>query len=176
MDGEPQEVVEAYLSKGHLTSARWEHPPDTACGTDVKIRAVEVVRAEGGSDAAVPFDEPIRLRFEHEVREPVHGLWLRMQIRDMSGTIIMTTSNNDVAREAVMWEKGAYSHTVELPGGLLRPGRYVISATAKLKLLTLDEHENVLGFDIVPVGSSKGGRRGILTPMLPWIREEGPGP
>jgi lipopolysaccharide transport system ATP-binding protein len=167
MDADPQEVVETYLTRDDLSAGRWEHPSDQSCGRDVRINAIEVLDSDDKPDPAIPFEEPVRIGIEHEVSQPVHGLLLKMQVNDMSGTTILTTSNVDMDPTATSWEPGTYVYRFEVPGGLLHPGRYVLSATAKLKHMKLDEHENVLVFDVLPSESSKG-RKGIITPQLRW--------
>jgi lipopolysaccharide transport system ATP-binding protein len=173
MDGDPQEVVETYLSRGGVGSGRWVHPAAADCGEQVRINAIEVLGVSDRPEAGVPFDEPVRIRIEHQVMRPTRGLWIRAHIHDMSGTLVLTSSNvdTDVDEDSTQWEPGTYRHTFEIPGGLVRPGRYMISAKARIKLTTLDEHENVLDFDILPIGFTRG-RRGVITPVLSWKRED----
>jgi lipopolysaccharide transport system ATP-binding protein len=166
-DGDAQEVVESYLTRDDLRLGRWEHPCGMTCGEDVRVSAVEVLDADGTPDPAVPFEEPVRIGVSHQVINAVRGLLLKLEVSDVSGTVILTTSNVDVDPLSSDWEPGAYSHRFEIPGGLLHPGRYVLSVTAKLKHMKLDEHENVLVFDVLPSESSKG-RKGIITPQLRW--------
>jgi lipopolysaccharide transport system ATP-binding protein len=170
MDGDAQEVVEAYLSRGGIGSGRWVHPEDPECGADVQIRSIEVLSSDGRPDADIPFEQPIRIRIEHEVRKPVRGYWIRAHIHDMGGTLVITTANTDAdATPGSMGEEpGVYSHTFEIPGGLLRPARYMISAKAKVKHGVLDDHENALQFDVLPIGKVRGRKGGVLTPLLSW--------
>jgi lipopolysaccharide transport system ATP-binding protein len=170
MDGEPQKVVESYLTRDDSSSARWEHPQDPSCGRQVRVSALEVLRPDGSPSPSIPFEEAIRIRVSNEVREGVHGLGLNVRIKDSSGTVILTTSNLDVDPEPEEWGPGMYAHSFEIPGGLLRPGRYVISAKAKVRHMVLDEHEHCLGFDVLPIGYAKS-RAGVIAPMLTWTRE-----
>ena len=119
MDGDPQEVVEAYLSRGGVGAGRWVHPSDQPCGSDVRIRSIEVLSTNGRPDGDIPFSDPIRIRVEHEVSRPVRGLWIRAHIHDMSGTLVLTTSNvdTDVEPGSMQWEPGTYKHTFEIQGG-----------------------------------------------------------
>ena len=171
MDGDPQEVVEAYLSRGGVSSGRWVHPPDATCGSEVRIESIEVLGVGERPEPGVPFDEPVRICIEHRVTQPVRGMWIRAHIHDMSGTLVLTTSNTDDDKSTTQWEPGTYRQTFEIPGALIRPGRYLVSARAKFKNTMLDEHENVLDFDVLPIGFSRG-RRGVITPVLPWKLEQ----
>ena len=44
----------------------------------------------------------------------------------------------------------------------------MISAKAKMKHSVLDDHENALQFDVLPIGPAKGRSGGVLTPILSW--------
>jgi lipopolysaccharide transport system ATP-binding protein len=172
MDGDPQTVVESYLTQGYTSDARWEHPKEMECGQDVRMKSIEILGPDGRPDAHVPFEEPVRILVEHEVRKPVQGLALNLRILDTTGTVILTTGNLDAAPEENSdWEIGTYRHTVDIPGSLLRPGRYVITAIAKVRHMKLDEHEHCLGFEVMPIRFTKK-RIGVIMPMLPWVPQD----
>lgn len=172
MDGSPTDVVEAYLSEGHASGTRWEHPADADCGRHVKVTSVEVERSDGTPSASIPFEEPTRIRLEVDVARPAAGVMVAIHISDMSGMLIIATSNRDVRDNdaAGDLEPGQHRFTTQIPGALLRPGRYMISAVATIQRIKLDEHEYVLAFDIMP--RPKKGRRGIIMPLLAWERED----
>ena len=58
----------------------------------------------------------------------------------------------------------------EIPGSLLRPARYMVSAIARIAHVRLDEHDHALSFDVIPIGATRN-RRGVITPILPWAHE-----
>jgi lipopolysaccharide transport system ATP-binding protein len=173
MDGDPQEVVEAYLSEGHASDGRWAHPPDMDCGKEMRLHSVEIVGADGSVQPAVPFEEPITIRVDHEVFEPVSGVAVAIRLTDVSGNVILVTQDVDTDPTRSSWEPGRYRATVQIPGSLLRPGRYFVSAQAKLRRgLKLDEHEHALSFEVMPIRFTIQARRpGVITPILPWTVE-----
>ncbi len=173
MDGDPQEVVEAYLSEGHSSDGRWTHPDGLDCGKQMRLHSVEVISGDGKVGAAVPFEEPIRIRIDHEVNEAVSGVAVVIRLTDVTGTVILVTQDVDTDPSRASWEPGRYRYTCEIPGALLRPGRYFVSAQAKLRRgLKLDEHENCLSFEIMPIRFTIQARRpGVITPILPWTLE-----
>jgi len=174
MDGEPQEVVEAYLSEGHASDGRWVHPDGMDCGKQIRLRSVEVVAANGTVQPNVPFEDPITIRIEHDVFEAVTGVAVVIRLTDVSGNVILVTQDVDTDPEKASWEPGSYRSTVQISGSLLRPGKYFISAQAKLRRgIKLDEHEHALSFEIMPIRFTIQARRpGIITPILPWTLEE----
>jgi lipopolysaccharide transport system ATP-binding protein len=173
MDGEPQQVVEAYLSEGLASDGRFIHPPDADCGRQMRLHSVEIVSADGSVGPNVPFEEPVRIRIEHEVFEPVTGVAVAVRLTDASGNVILVTQDVDTDPSRASWEPGRYRYTFEVPGSLLRPGRYFLSAQAKLRRgVKLDEHENCLSFEVMPIRFTIQARRpGVITPILPWTLE-----
>jgi lipopolysaccharide transport system ATP-binding protein len=173
MDGAPQPVVEAYLSRSYSTRGRWEHPPDADCGNDLRIQAVEVVDQNGTPRPEVPFDEPIRFRVEHEVFKALEAVSIGLRIIDVNGTTIFVTWNIDADRERTSWEPGRYRYACSVPAALLRPGKYFVTARAKTKGIgDLDAHVHCLGFEILPIRYTGGeDRTGVITPVLDWELE-----
>jgi lipopolysaccharide transport system ATP-binding protein len=173
MDGDPQEVVEAYLSEGHSSEGRWVHPPDEDCGRQMRLRSVEVIAGDGSVAPTVAFEDPVTIRIVHDVFEPVTGVAVVIRLTDVSGNVILVTQDVDTDPDRSSWEPGTYCETVQIPGALLRPGRYFISAQAKLRRgIKLDEHEHALSFEIMPIRFTIQERRpGLITPILPWTLE-----
>jgi len=172
-DGEPQQVVESYLSEGYNTQGSWTHPPDATCGGELRIRSVEIVRADGSVQPYVPFDEAPRIRVEHEVSTQQQHVMLTIKLTDMAGNVILVTSDVDEDPTRGTWEAGRYRYTCALPAALLRPGRYLISVVAKKRRgIRLDEHRNCLGVEIAPIRfAMQENRAGVITPILPWELE-----
>jgi lipopolysaccharide transport system ATP-binding protein len=174
MDGDPQEVVEAYLSEGHSSDGRWVHPVGADCGKQMRVNSVEIVAGDGTVQPAVAFEDPVTIRIEHEVFEAVSGVAVAIRLTDVSGNVILVTQDVDTDPARASWEPGRYRYTLQIPGSLLRPGRYFISAQAKLRRgLKLDEHEHALSFEITPIRFTIQARRpGVITPILPWELEQ----
>jgi hypothetical protein len=168
MDSDPGAVVEAYLSKGQRGAARGEHPAESTCGDRARVRSIEITNTDARTDPIVPFDEPIRFRVEHEVTRPLRNLDVVVRISDMSGTAILSTGIQDLQPEEIT-QPGTYTHTFEVPGALLRPGRYLVSTVAKIRSVRLDEHEHILGFDVIADQAQL--RPGVILPRIAWTTE-----
>lgn len=176
MEGEPQEVVEAYLSAGYSSDGRWTHPEDATCGQTLRISSLEISREDGSISPTIPFDEPVRITVEHEVRQPENNVMLLLKITDMSGNVILTTSDVDADPSRGDWKPGRYRSVVEIQRSLLRPGRYLLTVHAKKRRgVKLDEHPRCLGLEIAPIRyAMQENRAGLITPIIPW--ESGPLP
>ena len=169
MDGEPQEVVESYLSTGYASQARWQHPDDTECGTDLRISSIEVIDEHGRPDSNVAFDSPVRLRVRFEARKRMEGLQILLRVSDTGGTAVLSSSDQDSNPGTGTWDTGRYTYVCEIPGPLLRPGRYLVSAVAMERRLLHEDHPFVVAFDVLP-GVSRV-RQGLIVPRLQWTLE-----
>ncbi len=171
MDGTAADVVEAYLAQGYSSEGRWVHPEDADCGKELRIRSIELLAPDGAPRSSIPFNDGIEVRMSHEVRTPLPTVALTINLVDMAGNVILITSNLDADPSHTSWEPGCYTHTATIPGGLLRPGRYLIGAGARIPGLgLLDDHFRTLSFEILPDRSSIRERRpGLLAPVIPWV-------
>ncbi|MEX2395072.1 MAG: ABC transporter ATP-binding protein [Actinomycetota bacterium] len=176
MDASPQEVVEAYLSQGFASDGMWEHPADAECGEAVRILSASVLNGRGEVQAGVNFEDPITVKIEHEVRTPQQAVAIVGRLTDVLGNVILVSQDIDTDSARGDWEPGRYRYTFQIPGSLLRPGRYFLSVQAKKRRgVKLDQHENCLGIDVLPVRfTTQTNRPGVITPMLPWVLEEVP--
>ncbi len=174
LDASPTDVVEAYLSHGMSAEGRWTHPTDERCGEQVRIDSVSIVGPDGELRPDVPFEEPVRLQVEVVVRESTHGLRTIVHINDVTGNLLLATSNLDVDPTPNEWHPGRYRLAVELPAALLQSKRYVVSAFARTFAKPLDAHERCVGFQVIPPGASGSARRSgraAIAPNLTWSAE-----
>jgi len=166
MDGDPQTVIESYLSTGFSSEARWRHPDDATCGQQVRISTVEVIDEDGSPDVNVQYDQPVRIRVRWDARQHVEDLQVILRITDTAGTTILSTSDQDSNPGSGSWDVGCYSYVCEVPGPLLRPGRYLVSVYATSRRIVHEEHTFVVAFDVIP-GVARV-RPGVIVPRLRW--------
>ena len=87
-----------------------------------------------------------------------------------TGTIIFTSSDQDKpvkSRDGVRRE-GRYVSVCTIPGNLLRPGKFFLSAGMRRHSDVIESHENLLMFEISAIGNPLPDRLGIISPVLDW--------
>ena len=173
-DGRPAEVIESYLSEGLSMDGHWTHPQDTDCGAQIRIGAITIVGKDGRAAGSVPFEDEIRMQLDLDVRERINRVRIIVRLRDVTGNLIVASSNLDADATPCEFDVGRHRYTFSIPGALLQPKKYFVSVVARRFADKLDEHENCLSFQILPMGTGEAARRqaaAAIAPVLPWCLE-----
>lgn len=178
--GTPSEIVGAYLSSTGRSEATWTHPPEHCYAAQAQAISARVLTIDNQPSGVVEFDRPFKVEVEYDVIEPSRDSTVFCQLSDSAGNTIWRSVDTDTAdTDRHVRGRGRFLYTCTFPGRILRPGRYLlslgsggfISATSlhTIKHTTLSYHENVLAFDVSPVGYHlEDNRPGIVTPLLDW--------
>lgn len=169
--GSGPDVIGAYLSFGTKANAFWTNSCRNAGVVGIDIRTARVLDEAGELSGAIPFGQPLRVEIGYEVVTAIRNLAILCRLTDAQGTVLWTSWDTD----ATDWNGGLrqparYSSICRVPGGWLRPGRYLLSiGTITNGAVLLDYHENVLAFEISEVGYRlNASRLGVVTPLFEW--------
>jgi len=172
LSGSPSDVVTSYLTSGSTALAIWSNPAVRTSGeVDFQFTSASVLSMNNEPAAVVDFDKGFRTEIGYELCCAIRGLHVVYQVLNSRGEVVWSTfdtdrngRNNESAREP-----GRYVSSCLVPGFLLRPGRYTLSIGAATAERRLAAHENVLSFDVSPVGFHfNANRQGAITPLLDW--------
>lgn len=181
--GPSSEVVASYLLSEGGNDAEWTNSafPDAASQTEIK--SARILSQDNRPTAVHAFDESFQIEIGYEIINPIRGQAIACQLTDLQGNNLIISYDTDTT----VWngqyrERGNYTSTCKVPGGLLRPGRYLLSVSARSPKISrssgkITEHINVLAFEISEQGFPfSGSVRGIFTPLLEWqVTPEGHG-
>lgn len=172
MDGDPETVVSAYLSANAEASAVWRRPdddpaPDTQ---DVAFRSVRVLGENGEENEVVPYDSGFRVEMTYDVRRTVRDLAIVWGIENHRGLIWQTWDTDTTGMRGEVRAPGRYVSTCEVPGGVLKPGRYSLNLCAHVPGARIIEgRERILVFEVSAVGCGFApDRDGVVTPNFEW--------
>lgn len=172
MDGQPHEVVGAYLSRGVESQAEWVRPTPINKEKELSILAVRVRGRSGELEPVVAFDQGFQIEVEYEVHRSARGAAIASQILDSQGVVLWTSEDTDTPaiRERIALEPGRYISTCKVPPGILRPGRYFMNVGGHIRGVRIIEgHQQIMAFDISTVGfDMEQNRAGVLAPLLHW--------
>ena len=172
LSGSPSDVVTSYLTSGSTALGTWSNPVVRTSGeVDFQFKSARVLSMNNEPAAVVDFDKGFRAEIGYELGCAIRGLHVVYQVLNSRGEVVWSTfdtdrngRNNENAREP-----GRYVSSCLVPGFLLRPGRYTLSIGAATAERRLAAHENVLSFDVSPVGFHfNANRQGAITPLLDW--------
>lgn len=117
------------------------------------------------------FDKGFRAEIGYELYRAIRGLQLVYQVMNSRGEVVWSTfdaDRNGYSDQSLRWP-GRYVSSCQVPGFLLRPGRYTLSIGAGTTERRLAAHDNALSFDVSSVGFHfNDNRQGAIKPLLDW--------
>jgi lipopolysaccharide transport system ATP-binding protein len=166
--GEFRDVSSDYLSVRQIAASFWQ--PEDQDPQDFCYEQVGIHAPQGSTPESIPASQAFRIEFIFAVnRDGLQGR-IALQIRDVHGTPILSSSNLDgMSVFNKKWNVGRHVEYCEIPGHLLMPGVYYLTISQPMSggdaII-----ENVCSFNIDSSDSvaSKDGRAGVIAPLLTW--------
>ena len=134
---------------------------------DATGRPADVLDSQKGFTVRVELDVPVRAR-QHQVA---------IRFTNQEGVVVLTTTDSDERAALTDRMPGRYALVVEVPGGLLAPGRYALLVASHVPGKVLyDSVSEGLTIEIEDVdmraGLLRDGRLGVVRPVLRWSENE----
>lgn len=167
--GNAATVISEYLSSGAVTSSMWTNPSSSPDG-DLHIESVRILSEDNQPSATVPFDKHFRIEITYVLTDSLRELAVVYQIKDVSGSVVWGSWDTDnIGMKYLVRKPGRYKSICTIPGGLLKPGRYLLSVASHANHKRLACHDDVLTFNVSEVGYRfNRNRAGVITPILEW--------
>jgi len=171
-DGNPGEVIGAYLSAGDVPQAQWSRSEGNSStnGLDVEVDRIRILAADE-PQSIIPHHQDFSIEIAYRVKRPVRDLVVLCGVSNDRGTHLWTSYDTDTTHWAGRTrEPGRYTSTCRVPARLLRPGRYYLSACSLIpEIRVIETLTRVLAFDVSPVGATfEAKREGVIVPRLDW--------
>jgi lipopolysaccharide transport system ATP-binding protein len=170
--GDAAVVIRKYLSAGSETQLTWQ-PLRRDAREGFVLHAVSIPAADETYDAFAG-DQPVPIVFDYTVERPLPPSRLAFLVRSAEGLEIVSSSSGDEGETLNhAFAVGRQRTRCEIPGSLLRPGRYFVTIAVPAGA-NHDLYENVLTFLVTEQNSlvSRDGRNSLTVPRLPWVTEE----
>lgn len=164
VDGGVAEVIQAYLDVG--AASRVELKPQE--GRSVHLLSVAMTNQVGRAVSSTARDEPLSIRLEVEVVDPVMGLDVAIYLQTAGGTRIIDEALSDASPSAAtIGLPGRYLAELTIPP-ILAPGEYAIGVW----LGNWDEDffsDEVLSFQVRPrIDDRATDRPRVVQPAVRW--------
>lgn len=123
------------------------------------------------------FSKDIQLQMSLVVRSERKDYYVLFNLKDIYENVIYISADNDMEDSPLNQSgRGLYDYSVNLPRGLLKPGRYniTVSITYKNKIgSAIDKHVNIMEFSIHDNDSYRAAQSGyrkaaLVAPELCW--------
>jgi lipopolysaccharide transport system ATP-binding protein len=181
-DGVSHQVVRAYLSSGHDTTAvrEWKDPHKAPGGEIARLWAVRVRSEDGRCGDTIDIRNPVGLEMEYEVLKPHYKLMPSFHLYNEEGVHVFSSVEHDPAWRGQGRPAGRYRSTARIPGNFLSEGTMFIDAglTTLEPLIIQFTERQVVAFQVVdsPDGDSargdwSGPMAGVVRPLLKWTTE-----
>jgi len=160
--GEVGTVVKQYSSSALASGSQSLVEFDTSHvdGQLLFTRVALVPAADEGTSGGAPLECHISYQVPHETVKAV----MAIRIDSVTGTPVMTLTDNDLDESRFHKESGTYRAVCPLPVNLLAPGTYQLTiSAADMAGTRFDYHERILSFDVPQSREIK-----------PTFRREGP--
>jgi lipopolysaccharide transport system ATP-binding protein len=171
--GSISEVVDTYLAAGVEHEGHWRREKAAPNTDKICIEEASIFNSAGVTSGHLDCTEDFTIEIKTRAGGTFGKAQIALSILNKEGVIILTTCNNDNAREYEPIGAGKHTYRVKIPGNFLAPDTYYLRIVAHEPYM---EHhdlvESTVSFRIEDVGSLRSvfndGRVGIVEPMLNW--------
>ena len=174
--GRPTEVVKAYLGQQLSGCPEWNRPDDLKEISAFVFRRVSLSNKQGHKSALFDGNEPITITLDYDIATPMGACQIAVLVLNAEGVVVFASCDGDPQYCAAQpREAGKFKTTVTIPGHMLPPGMYNISAHCHFpKRSWFDRADMAVAFEVTPSGSlvALEGRRGFVAPLLDWTTKK----
>lgn len=179
-DGQPHDVVAAYMNSGLGSTASKEWPDNAMApgGRIARLRSVRVVGGNGRTLSTAAIKDEVGIEMRYTVTEPgpvmLPSCWLH---NDEGVLVFVTLGHHELLQTS---QRGDYVATAWIPGNLLTAGTFFVTATLNTRApdTTQFNEEQVISFTVLD-GMGSGTARGdwghdmpgVVRPLLEWTVE-----
>jgi lipopolysaccharide transport system ATP-binding protein len=177
-EGQPQEVVNRYLSTSWGAGAERAWGDDAPGDAVARLRRVRVADERGETVAAVDVRRESRIELTYEVLEEGHALVPVVELYNEEGTEVFSTHDTGAEWHRRPRPVGRYTSAVRLPGNLLAEGTLIAHVSIMSHFPSTILHAraaNAVAFQVLdePGGVSARGdyagpMPGVVRPLLEW--------
>ena len=169
--GPSAEMVSSYLSSGTEGDAVWTNPNERLLDKEVRLISARILSVDDEVTSIINYDTDFRIEILYDVSRNVRDLSVNFHLFDSQGILVFESMDSDMPEwRGQVRDPGQYRAVCNIPGRLLRTGRYFITVGAFIPWVKIiEKHERVLAFDISETGCKmKTTRRGVIAPELKW--------
>ena len=170
-------AVSAYSQRLHGNHKELHLRSQQALNSSLVPTACYMAESTGEALHSAYYTTPMSIVVEYEVREPLRGVQIAVEIWSQEFGCILCLTNLDVPNNrATVQGEGKYRTTCVLPQ-LLRPGEYWIDISASIPgIQVLFETTTAWDFEVIDDGSPLAilsqGRRGAVLPVVGWKEQQ----
>jgi lipopolysaccharide transport system ATP-binding protein len=168
--------VSRHLLDGADNKIRWQRKLPLPVKPGIYFQEVRVEDQRGNPTEHFAPSETIRVVIELLATEIFARPQITLRFTNAEGIPVFCTCNTDHPGKFESFKASTHRFVVEIPAGLLMPGRYALHLGSHLPQdCGFDEIDNELSIEISSAGSTAtvfgDNRPGVVVPVFPWRRE-----
>ena len=171
LNDRPEKVISHYLMDGKSADSNWNLPLDERDKSEIQIYRVSIVAKNNDMTTTLQYDENFSIEISCDIGSEIEDLVIMCRVSDTYGNILFTSWDTDAVNADCRHRvPGKYISTCKIVGSFLKPGVYLVSVCAFVpKVKIFHSHENILSFEITPIGYRLNPeRQGVVAPILDW--------
>jgi len=175
--GTAESAVSAYSQRLHGEHKELHLRSQQVLNSSLIPTACYLAESDGKALHSARYSTSMHIVVEYEVREPLRGAQIAVEVWSQEFGCILCLTNLDVPNHKVVVQgEGKYRTTCALPQ-FLRPGEYWIDISASIPgIQVLFETTTAWDFEVVDDGSPLAllsqGRRGAVLPVISWKEQQ----
>lgn len=166
--GEPQRVVQEYLSDGstYRPTLQFDEDPSKIA----QIFKIELVDSNGDFSTSFNATLPIQIRVTYRIKAPIGNYRVGIVVSRNDGLEVFVSNSNDWAEAIDVTDVGEYISTLHIPAPFLIEGHYIISVyLGEPGKITHDVYKDIMRFDVCGnLFKIQEKRRGLLSYPFKW--------
>jgi lipopolysaccharide transport system ATP-binding protein len=177
-DGPSDDVIQKYSSLAFADQDRvsWPDGVSNAGITELKFTSVGLLDKNGRRTVHFDYSEPLTFELIYTVHEALPFCRIGFLLYALDGTPVFEIYDIDEDENCGRRQPGSYILRCEVPGDLLKPGRYSLSLNAGMPgIKNLVRLDGVLQFSVqdheLPGASMNLPRLGVIRPKTKWTSE-----
>jgi lipopolysaccharide transport system ATP-binding protein len=172
--GRASDVIQTYLrSSLDENKAQIRFPIDRA--QPCQFLSAAILHDDGNLGSDFSCDEPVIIRLQFEIREPVPSLFLTFSLQNLDGTQVLFSDIRDMDPSvSEHLDVGQHTFEITVPARLLAATTYLLTIDAGGRYAGILDHRNsCCEFTLRDLATQNQSRSGVLGIRLPWDRREG---
>jgi lipopolysaccharide transport system ATP-binding protein len=171
--GPAPQIVEGYLARAATAKSQWRRPADQPLSGKVSLLGASVLDANGSSARILPHSSPVTLVLECRETATFAAWMLRISIFDRQGNELFSARDTEAEAPRAPRPGRTLRATCRVPGGLLKPGVYVVGVSAEelagdTPVALYEQREPLVSFEISEQGYRGQSGRGLLASQASW--------
>jgi hypothetical protein len=171
--GPASRIVEGYLAQAATARSEWRRPGDEPPGGKVTLAGARVLDPAGRPASVLAYPCPVSIELECREAATSAAWMLRVSIYDRQGNELFSSRDTESGEPRAPRPGRTLLATFRLPGGLLRPGSYVVGISAEelagdAPAGVYEQRESLLSFEISEQGYHGRESRGLIAPAVDW--------